>query len=93
MVRDGNIVTGGGITADIDFALTLAAELADPTVAQSIQLELEYAPAPPFDAGTPNRAPEEVVNRVRARSAIAPEGRTALEQAAAELNQNRKLRD
>lgn len=93
VVRDGNIVTGGGVTAGIDFALTLAAELADPTVAQSIQLELEYAPAPPFDAGTPNRAPEEVVNRVRARSAIAPEGRTALEQAAAELNQNRKLRD
>jgi cyclohexyl-isocyanide hydratase len=51
VVRDGNLLTGGGITAGIDFALTLAAELVGDDEAQAIQLELEYAPAPPFDAG------------------------------------------
>ncbi len=54
--RDGNLVTGGGVTAGIDFGLTLAAELAGDTVAQAIQLGLEYAPAPPFDSGRPERA-------------------------------------
>ncbi len=58
--RDGNLITGGGVTAGIDFALTLAAELAGETVAQAIQLTLEYAPAPPFDSGRPERAPAAV---------------------------------
>ncbi|CDY79363.1 ThiJ/PfpI family protein [Caballeronia glathei] len=71
VVRDGNLLTGGGITAGIDFALTLAAELAGDEEAQAIQLELEYAPAPPFDAGTPERAPRAVVERVREQSAAA----------------------
>jgi L-iditol 2-dehydrogenase len=53
VVRDGNIITGGGVTAGIDFAMALTAELTDPTMALSVQLALEYAPAPPFDAGTP----------------------------------------
>src|SRR6202043_581282 len=57
VVRDGNIVTGGGVTAGIDFALTLVAEIAGPEVAQAIQLQIEYAPAPPFDTGTPESAP------------------------------------
>jgi len=47
VVRDGNLLTGGGITAGIDFALTLAAELFDEDTAQLVQLQLEYAPAPP----------------------------------------------
>lgn len=57
VVRDGNIFTGGGVTSGIDFALTLAAEIYGDDVARGIQLGLEYAPAPPFDAGTPG-APE-----------------------------------
>ena len=56
VVRDGNLFTGGGVTAGIDFALTMVAELAGPKAAQAIQLQIEYAPAPPFDAGTPERA-------------------------------------
>jgi cyclohexyl-isocyanide hydratase len=47
VVRDGNTLTGGGVTAGIDFALTLAAELAGEATAQGVQLFLEYAPAPP----------------------------------------------
>lgn len=56
VVRDGNIFTGGGVTAGIDFAFTLAAELAGETAAKAIQLGLEYDPAPPFDAGAPSKA-------------------------------------
>ena len=66
VVRDGNIMSGGGVTAGIDFALTLAAEIAGPDVAQAIQLTLEYAPAPPFNAGRPETAPPEVLARVQA---------------------------
>ena len=69
VVRDGNLITGGGVTAGIDFGLTLAAELAGVGEAQAIQLELEYAPAPPFDAGDPELAPQAVVELVRQRSA------------------------
>jgi cyclohexyl-isocyanide hydratase len=56
VVRDGALVTGGGVTAGIDFALTLVAELAGPAAAATIALQLEYAPAPPFDGGSPERA-------------------------------------
>jgi len=69
VVRDGNVLTGGGVTAGIDFALTLAAELAGPVVAQAIQLGLEYAPAPPFSAGRPETAPAEVLALVHDRMA------------------------
>src|SRR5580700_1571586 len=65
VVRDGALMTGGGVTAGIDFALTLVAELAGIASAQTIQLNLEYAPEPPFDAGSPETAPAEVVARVR----------------------------
>ena len=86
VVRDGNVLTGGGVTAGIDFALTLVTELAGPTVAQSIQLGLEYAPAPPFDAGTPETAPAEVLALVRARMAPGmPARRAAVERVAAAL--------
>jgi len=67
VVRDGNIITGGGVTAGIDFALVVGAELASATVAQAIQLSLEYAPAPPFAAGSPDTAPAEVLSMVRKR--------------------------
>lgn len=69
VVRDGNLFTGGGVTAGIDFALTMVAELAGPQAAQAIQLQIEYAPAPPFDAGTPESAPGDVVAAARARGA------------------------
>ena len=65
VVRDGALMTGGGVTAGIDFALTLVAALAGVETAQKIQLALEYAPEPPFDAGTPSSAPAEVVAAMR----------------------------
>jgi cyclohexyl-isocyanide hydratase len=68
VVRDGNLITGGGVTAGIDFGLTVAAELAGVEEAQAIQLELEYAPAPPFNAGGPDVAPWAVVELVKQRS-------------------------
>ncbi|KVT55044.1 DJ-1/PfpI family protein [Burkholderia ubonensis] len=87
VVRDGNLITGGGVTAGIDFALTIAAELAGDDEAQAIQLELEYAPAPPFDAGSPDTAPAGVVTRVRERSAAnLARRRQAIEQAVAAMN-------
>jgi cyclohexyl-isocyanide hydratase len=67
VVRDGNLLTGGGITAGIDFALTLVSELLGEDEAQAIQLELEYAPAPPFDAGSPGSAPQTIVELVSQR--------------------------
>ena len=57
VVRDGNVITAGGVTSGIDFGLTIAAELAGETTAQTIQLGIEYDPAPPFDAGHPDGAP------------------------------------
>jgi transcriptional regulator GlxA family with amidase domain len=60
VVRDGAIITGGGVTAGIDFALTVLAEIAGEETAQTIQLGLEYAPAPPFNAGRPELAPPAV---------------------------------
>lgn len=61
VVRDGNIITGGGVTAGIDFAFTVLAEIAGDDFAQTVQLALEYAPAPPFDAGRPETAPAHVL--------------------------------
>jgi putative intracellular protease/amidase len=85
VVRDGNIFTGGGVTAGIDFALTLAAEIAGAEFAQGLQLSLEYAPAPPFDSGRPETAPPEVLARVKAMMAQAFEGRRAAVERAAAL--------
>ncbi len=84
VVRDGNLMTGGGVTAGIDFALTLVEELAGRPVAEAIQLNLEYAPAPPFDAGRPDTAPTAVVERMRALTATRRAERAALVAAAAE---------
>jgi cyclohexyl-isocyanide hydratase len=69
VARDGKIVTGGGVTAGIDFALSLLEDLADRDVAEAVQLGLEYAPAPPFAAGSPKTARPEIVARVRAAAA------------------------
>ena len=66
VVRDGDVFTGGGVTAGIDFALTLVAEIAGVEVAQSLQLGLEYDPHPPFTGGSPERAPKEILARTAA---------------------------
>ena len=65
VVRDRNRFSGGGVTAGIDFGLTLAAEIAGDRVARMIQLGLEYDPAPPFDSGSPERAGPELEAHVR----------------------------
>ena len=86
VVRDGDIITGGGVTAGIDFALVVAAELAGETAAQAIQLTLEYAPAPPFNAGRPETAPPAVLAAVqRGMDALLPKRRADAERAAARL--------
>jgi cyclohexyl-isocyanide hydratase len=68
---DRNRVTGGGVTAGIDFALTLVSLLVDRRTAEAIQLRLEYNPAPPFDAGSPDTAPPELVTLMRDKIAAA----------------------
>jgi len=59
IVRDGNLITAGGVTSGIDFGISVVAELAGETLAQTVQLGIEYDPAPPFDAD-PDHAPEAV---------------------------------
>lgn len=87
VVRDGNLLTGGGITAGIDFALTLAAELFDQATAELVQLQLEYAPAPPFTAGSPETAPASVLEEARQRAAGSLKLRAEItERAAAKLD-------
>jgi cyclohexyl-isocyanide hydratase len=83
VVRDGNIITGGGVTAGIDMALTVTAEIAGVDYAQAVQLALEYAPQPPFDCGRPERARPEIVAAVIDRlAAMAAERAAAVERAA-----------
>ena len=67
VVRDGNVVTAGGVTSGIDFALELIAMISGEDVARTIQLALEYDPAPPFKSGTPNTAPEPILSGLRER--------------------------
>jgi putative intracellular protease/amidase len=66
VVRQGKVITAAGVSSGIDMALTLAAEIAGPEWAQGIQLGIEYDPQPPFDAGSPSKAPPEIVELVRA---------------------------
>jgi transcriptional regulator GlxA family with amidase domain len=66
IVRDGKVITAAGVSAGIDLALLLAAEIAGEWIAQAIQLGIEYDPQPPFDAGSPTKAPAEVVDALRA---------------------------
>ena len=78
VVRDGNVFTGGGVTAGIDFALSIAAEIAGEEAAQAIQLQIEYAPDPPFQAGRPETAPAPVLDRARRGGAAMRAEREAL---------------
>jgi putative intracellular protease/amidase len=68
VVFDGKIATAAGVSAGIDMALALAAKLAGEEVAQAIQLGIEYDPQPPFDAGSPDKAPAPIVELLRGRS-------------------------
>jgi cyclohexyl-isocyanide hydratase len=84
VVVDRNRITGSGITAGMDFGLTVAAEVAGPTVAQAIQLVLEYDPKPPFASGSPRTAPPAIVERVKqARQAHQAERTAIVERASA----------
>jgi cyclohexyl-isocyanide hydratase len=67
VVRDRNRITGGGVTAGIDSALCILAELRGDAVAQEVQLLLEYAPEPPFDCGRPERATPALIAGAKAR--------------------------
>jgi putative intracellular protease/amidase len=72
VVEDGKYVTGAGVSAGIDMALTLAGRIGGDRVAQSIQLGIEYDPQPPYDAGSPAKAPKEIVDRLRGMSRFHP---------------------
>lgn len=82
---DRNRVTGGGVTAGIDFGLKLVEILADRATAESIQLFNEYNPAPPFDAGSPDSAPPQVLAMVKAKMAARTGRSEAMDRAAARL--------
>jgi cyclohexyl-isocyanide hydratase len=71
IVKDGNVITAGGVTAGIDFGLSVVAEIAGEAAARAIQLGIEYDPAPPFDSGHPDRAPAQVKSALTARYAKA----------------------
>jgi len=85
---DRNRFTGGGVTAGIDFALTLVSQLVDRKTAEAIQLRLEYNPAPPFNAGSPDVASPEVLALLKERGAARSQRRSeAMQRAAARLPQ------
>jgi cyclohexyl-isocyanide hydratase len=88
VVRDRNRITGGGVTAGIDFGLMVAAELFGEKVARQIQLTTEYAPQPPFDSGNPQQADPELVEELLARGRSSQAVRLqASQRAAARLKQ------
>lgn len=82
VVRDGKYISGGGVTAGIDFAFVVAAELAGEDYARAVQMLIEYAPEPPFDSGSPETASPEVIatfnkffgDRIAAIRGIVPAG-------------------
>lgn len=65
VVVDGNIVTAGGVTAGMDFGLTMIAELLGEKIAKTVQLQMQYDPAPPYDCGTPEKAPTNLVQDIK----------------------------
>jgi transcriptional regulator GlxA family with amidase domain len=86
VVRDGNVITGGGVTAGIDMALTVMAEIAGEDYAQAVQLGIEYAPAPPFDSGRPELAPAHILANTQQRyERVRPARDAAVARAAARL--------
>lgn len=81
--RDGPVITGGGVTAGLDFALVAGAEIFGEDAARAVQLGLEYSPSPPFVGGRPEEAPPHILSQVSARMALAVEDRRAAAQEAA----------
>jgi transcriptional regulator GlxA family with amidase domain len=73
VVEDGKLITAAGVSAGIDMALTLAARISGAEVAQAIQLGIEYDPEPPFDSGSPSKAPPEAIELIRARERLQAE--------------------
>lgn len=69
VVQEGKVITAAGVSSGIDMALTLAAQIAGPELAQAIQLGIEYDPQPPFDSGSMTKAPAEIVDLVRENAA------------------------
>ncbi len=67
IVEDGKVMTAAGVSAGIDMALTLAAKIAGPQFAQSMQLGIEYDPQPPFDVGSPGKADPTLCNALKSR--------------------------
>ena len=84
VVVDGNVITGGGVTAGIDFALTVAGEVLGAEAARKIQLGMEYDPQPPYDAGSPERADPAMVAAVQEGAAARQSEREAAVKEAAE---------
>jgi cyclohexyl-isocyanide hydratase len=80
---DRNRFTGGGVTAGIDFALTLVSHLADRATAEAIQLGMEYNPAPPFNSGSPDTAPPDVLGLTQKRLAARGDRRSVANKRAA----------
>jgi cyclohexyl-isocyanide hydratase len=78
VVVDGNVITGGGVTAGIDFALRVAAEAFGEDLAKTIQLGIEYDPHPPFDAGSPEGAGPALTERARTSAAKRQAERAAI---------------
>jgi transcriptional regulator GlxA family with amidase domain len=64
VVERGKVMTAAGVSAGIDMALTLVSRIANDDVARAIQLGIEYDPQPPFDAGSPGKAPDQIVELV-----------------------------
>ncbi|MEB2647814.1 DJ-1/PfpI family protein [Pseudomonas canadensis] len=86
VVRDRNRLTGGGVTADLDFGLTLAAQLCGEDAAKHVQLIIEYSPEPPFHSGTPEEVgPERMIEERKVRVWMDGQARQASERAAARL--------
>lgn len=93
VVVDGNIITGGGVTAGIDFGLRVAAEVAGEATAREIQLSIEYDPNPPFNSGHPRTADSGLVERVKAAATGRQSERQTQVEKAAEVLKSGALED
>jgi cyclohexyl-isocyanide hydratase len=92
VVMDGNIITGAGVAAGIDFALAVAAILEGEEVAKQIQLQIEYDPSPPFDCGSTEKASAEMVALLRGRgAALSEQRRVVAERVGKRLGANKTL--